>query len=296
MPGDRTSAALRVGVRSAGSSAERGPNVADRRAISGPAASIDPVQPACGVQHHVTAELIRVVADASETSPVTQGTRQSDPGPGVDDREPPRPSPEPEHPIGGASRVTQDRDVQVESAFEDRDRRRRCEGDADDTAIQGVALCSDLHEVLIARDSAEVTHEDEHHRLAAELRQTDLAPAGRGEGQVRDGLSGRHGSDTADHRAGSQADTRLATRPAGCDVLTAWGLRSADASVRASRITRRQSRVARYVRLISRPVVARSPSHPSSTSSTRAPAADRHASTCWRGTQFMRMGWSPSLR
>ena len=170
MRADRTSAARRVDVRSAGSGTERGPDLAHGRAIRWPAASIDPSQSTRGIQHHVAAELVRVFADACQATPVAQGTRQADPVPGLDDREPPRPSPESEHPVGDASRVTQDPDAQVEPAFEDRDRRRRCEGNADDTAIQGVALCSDLHEVLIARDSTEVAHEHQHHRLAAELR------------------------------------------------------------------------------------------------------------------------------
>lgn len=194
-------------------------NVVDGGAICRPSAPVDPAQPALGVKDHVATELAWVFTDTSETAATCQCAGEADPVSRSDGCEPPPPSSESEYAVCDSIRVAQDRDAQVQPAFEDRDRGRRRKRDADDTAFDGVSLGSDLHEVLVAGDSAEVAHEHQHHGLAAKRREPDLEPVGGGKDEVGDGGSDVHGPDTADREAVWQAGSIARTGGQGVPAL-----------------------------------------------------------------------------
>ncbi len=181
------------------------PDVGDGGAIGRPTASVDPPQPALGIEYDIAAELAWILAYTAEAPPPPQGARQADQVPRVQDRERPRDPSEPEHVVGDTVRVAQDGDIQAEAAFEHRDRPGGRERDADHASRQALSLCSDLHEVLVAGNSAEVAHEHQHHRLAPEFRQPDLSPVGGGEDEVWDRLCAGHGPDSADPEDERQA-------------------------------------------------------------------------------------------
>lgn len=192
-------------LRSSGRREQRCPDVVHGGAIRRPAASVNPPHPAFGIEHDIAAELAWILAYTAETPPPAQGARQAYQVPRVEDRARPRDPSEPEHVVGDTFRVAQDGDVQAEAAFERRDRCRGRERDPDHASRQAVSLCSDLHEVLVAGNSAEMAHEHQYHRLASELRQPYLPPVRGGKDEVRDRFCAGHGLDSADPETHRQA-------------------------------------------------------------------------------------------
>lgn len=142
--------------------------------VGGVAASVDPPESVPRVHDRVSAELARILARPLDTAAAVRCGDKAPPVGGARERLPAAAT-ETKLAIPGPVGVTQNRYTKLKGGFEERDRRRRGERDANDATRKSYALFSDLDEVLVAGRSAQVSHEDEHHCLTAVGRQPHRA-------------------------------------------------------------------------------------------------------------------------